>query len=555
MGDNPLEPKTEAPKAVDALAAVAGVPTPGQVKGTWALVRRHRKLALLLGGLGVTAAAGGYGYKYLSPTPGKANAQPDTPAVAAKAETPATYTPDGEDRTPAVIPVKADVPAPDVPKITDITPPEIKLPPLKPAAPSTDKSDTAPPLVLPPMDEPKKETGPTIPVAPLPDVTASSDIKLPDITAPALPVGPTIPATGDDKKKAGDKKKAEGDDIFKAPEPPPIDPKKVDPTAPPAALPSTVNEKKDKKDPTPVIRVQGVQPATIPDVPKIDAPPAVKKDPALDLPPIPPLDAPPTPGEKKSDPPIIAPPATEKKDHPRVKDNTIPSIDVPTVGSDTKIDPPLPPLGPGPMDVKLPEVKSPVPTINPDPPPVINPITVPPIGPRTDVPTPAAEKKNTYEEDWHTWKTGDTYALISQEYYHDGKFSAALEAYNKEHRKPGDPIVRVPELWKLQDLYPNLIGKAPEKPERVAPSEVKPANNNGIKFEPVAPLPGSGKTAATPTSRTDEYKVTAEAGEMMREVARKSLGNADSWRKISNLNPDLDPTLPIPAGTVVKLPK
>ena len=76
MGGNPVDNK-----AVDILAAAAGVPTPAQARRTWAAVWRYRKLALILGGVGLAAAGGGYGYKYIKATPSKANAEP--PAVAA----------------------------------------------------------------------------------------------------------------------------------------------------------------------------------------------------------------------------------------------------------------------------------------------------------------------------------------------------------------------------------------------------------------------------------------------------------------------------------------
>jgi hypothetical protein len=317
-----------------------------------------------------------------------------------------------------------------------------------------------------------------------------------------------------------------------------------------------------------VIRVKGVEPA-IPDVPKVPAPDAKKDDAGkkIDAPPIPAIPdigAPPIPAaDKKDEAPILPPPPPAtgtKPDAPIVpppppggsQDNVTPTVTAPTIGGARKDDPPLPLLGPMPTvkvpdnpPVKVPDAP-PIPTIDPAPS-----ITAPSIGSKVETPS---TRRTTYEEDWHTWKSGDTPALVSQEYYHDAKYAAALEAYNKEHKRASDPIYRVPPPWKLEELYPNLIGKSAEKLERAAP-EAKPAGNNGIRFEPVAPLPGSGKTAATPTSRTDEYKVTAEAGETIREVARKALGNPDSWRKLSNLNPDLDPTLPIPAGTVVKLPK
>src|SRR5207248_2515100 len=84
MGGNPVEMKVEAGKPADVLAAVAGVPTPPKAGGLWAKVWHHRKLALILGGSGLVLGGGGYGYKYF--TPGRANAQPELPAVASAPE-------------------------------------------------------------------------------------------------------------------------------------------------------------------------------------------------------------------------------------------------------------------------------------------------------------------------------------------------------------------------------------------------------------------------------------------------------------------------------------
>ena len=166
----------------------------------------------------------------------------------------------------------------------------------------------------------------------------------------------------------------------------------------------------------------------------------------------------------------------------------------------------------------------------------------------------APDKRDTYNEDWHAWKDGDSMALISQEYYHDAKYAAALDAYNKEHRKPGDKYVRVPDLWKLEELFPNLIRQGrqgddrPDPPDRPRPPEARTTGNAGIKFEPVAPLPSGGRAAPPPvTSRArDEYRVSREAGETIREVAQKALGDGNAWKKLYELNPGIDPTLPLP---------
>ena len=74
------------------------------------------------------------------------------------------------------------------------------------------------------------------------------------------------------------------------------------------------------------------------------------------------------------------------------------------------------------------------------------------------------EKKDMYDEDWHAQREGDTYAIISKEYYKTVDYSAALEAYNKERKKSGERIVRVPPTWVLEEQFPNLVGAKPEKP-------------------------------------------------------------------------------------------
>ena len=247
------------------------------------------------------------------------------------------------------------------------------------------------------------------------------------------------------------------------------------------------------KDDIPTITIPMVRPGPKPDVPPVTI------DPMKDLPPLP-----------AGDPPTIKPPASADP----------PAVSVPTI--DVK-------LGPAPGGA-------------------------------------APDKRDTYNEDWHAWKDGDSMALISQEYYHDAKYAAALDAYNKEHRKPGDKYVRVPDLWKLEELFPNLIkadkadkgdkADRPDPPDRPRPPEARTTGNAGIKFEPVAPLP-SGRAAPPPvTSRArDEYRVSREAGETIREVAQKALGDGNAWKKLYELNPGIDPTLPLPAGTIVRLPK
>jgi hypothetical protein len=577
MGGNPVETKVEAPKPADVLAAAAGVPAPPKTGGLWAKFRYYRKLALILGGSGALLGGGGYGYKYLTPKPGTANAQPDTTAVAsaptadsAKPEPTRPLDDDPLMKIPPVLPAKAEVPAiPDVP-------PPIKSPldgdkRTKATAFGSDQSDTSagPAVVAPilppvpdddgPKDDGKKRTKDNegsglppieIPAAPFPTDDGKKPSK--DNDGPGLL---TIPAPPNAVKSANDKKKPAHDagDTFKATDPIEAGDKPAVKIGPrPMALPTDVTDKKEKPAGTdgPVIRIGGADPMPpvppIPDVPTIAPPPkpmgegaSPKKDEAPGIPKIVDIDLPPPPVSGKPGDPGVKPPAPVKDDlpaisppddKPKVKPAEVPTIKVDVKLPDGPPTPPAPPVGADPL---------------------------PPIGPAPAAPPPA--KKTEVEEDWHTWKDGvDTYTLISQEYYHDGKYAKALEAYAKEHRKSGDKFIRVPELWRLQELYPHLIG-ADDKPKADVPDRGAPPTppSGGIKFEPATPASSTGRggppPAAVTASARNEYKVTAE--ESIRDVARKALGDANSWRKLMDLNPGLDPTLPVPAGTVLQLPK
>jgi hypothetical protein len=112
MGDNPVDNK-----AVDILAAAAGVPAPAQATAAVGTAWRHRKLALILGGAGLVAIGGGYGYKYLNTTPGKVSAQDDPPAAVARAGEPKP----GDDTTgPVVRPPEAPVKDDGPPAVSDV---------------------------------------------------------------------------------------------------------------------------------------------------------------------------------------------------------------------------------------------------------------------------------------------------------------------------------------------------------------------------------------------------------------------------------------------------
>lgn len=374
---------------------------------------------------------------------------------------------------------------------------------IKPALAPTKNDDVNPLLLdLPSVPTPKSDR---------------VELELPAIAPPRPGPRPTEtepplilpPAPRLEPKKPGE----DPDNLFKAPD----------------LLPSTITDRKDKpvtKETIPIIRIGATGDVTPPPPPKkpmVDAPPSI-----LDVP-IP----------KISDVPAPPLPMTPKID------DLPPIVGSPSIGPSPEIK--TPPLG-TPMKEKLPD---PPPLIKIDEPPIIKNPMIPDF-PMTLTPPINPAKKDMYDEDWHAQRDGDTYAIISKEYYKTVDYSAALEAYNKERKKSGERIVRVPPTWVLEEQFPNLVGT---KPEKLGVLEARPTGNP--KFEPVAAKTSGERPAPLPlpASSSDEYKVKVEAGETIRDIARKVYGDPNAWKKLYDLNPTLDPTQPIPSGTTLRLGK
>lgn len=509
----PVESKVEAvAKAADAavsLTSPAATPAVAAKAGGWAL--RQKRLMFIAAGAAVGIAGAVYSYKYFTADPGKATAQQNPPAVAqAKPEEPAksgTATPDpdlpvikaptldSKDVKPAPTPVlDIDIPV--------ITPPATNSKATKPVP--TPVLDIDIPDITPPKTN-SKETKPA--AAPVLDADVPP-IKPPDTTDTKPPVL-VVPPTSVDTKNT--RPPVPAPDLFKgAPEP----------------LPTTVTDKKDRKDSSPVIRIGGTDPMP---PKKSDDPPKIP-DVDIKLPPPPASDS-----TKNTDPPKIPDIDIKIPDSPPIKVDDPPKTPMPKIGpSPMNTDPPVsdPPVK-VPMVGDPPTIKSPMISGDPPPPPLIG--------------SKGANKDN-YDEDWHT-KLDDSFVQISKEYFKTGDFAAALEAYNKERRKPGERIIRVPPTWVLEEQFPNLIGTKSDKPD--------PKGTVIPKIESPAPTPPGERPAPppAPVAGNNEYRVTNPAGETIREIARKLYGDPNTWQKLWKLNPDLDPTLPIPSGTALRLDK
>lgn len=327
-------------------------------------------------------------------------------------------------------------------------------------------------------------------------------------------------------------------------------------------------------DKQPILRVGGqTSTETAPPPPKapvidIDLPPLVAPPKVGNAPPaklefdlVPPpvvAPAPVAPAPKVGD---VAPPPT-----PGIKED-LPMVSAPTLGPTPK--PPVVEPAPTIDLIPTPPVVTPKPPVNLDPlPPAVTPkppVNLDPLPPAVTPKPPAeAPKRDEFDEDWHTPKAGDTYAMISKEYYKTADMAQALEAYNKDRRKGGENIVRVPPLWVLEEKFPALTTKSETRPAPTPPGTPAP-KSSPLNFEPVEGRPiGSSAPAARPAPApaitaasgvNDEYRVQAEAGETIREIARKLYGDGNAWKRIYDMNPSVDPTQPIPVGTTLRLPR
>ena len=199
-----------------------------------------------------------------------------------------------------------------------------------------------------------------------------------------------------------------------------------------------------------------------------------------------------------------------------------------------------------------------MPGVLPPPPPSVDPITpgIPagfskPSGTNEVKPIVATSAPKTdFDVDLYDPKATDTYEAISQEYYNDRRFAAALRAFNRNQPLQGGRFVEVPPIHVLKKKFPGQVGgSAPSGSSGTIPTSTGP--NWG---------PAGGGTPelvparATGTDNRGVFVVPA-GGMTLKAVARTALGNEQRWRDLWDLNPQFtDVSQMLPAGTEVKLP-
>jgi nucleoid-associated protein YgaU len=145
-----------------------------------------------------------------------------------------------------------------------------------------------------------------------------------------------------------------------------------------------------------------------------------------------------------------------------------------------------------------------------------------------------------YLESMHKIQPGDTFEKISLDQYGSKEYATALLLYNRGH-----PIVGESFASDNASLTPGQRIFLPSNKELLEsryPAAIKSvATHTQSNAPPVEPgLPKS-------------YTVAA-GGETFARVASKLFENVDRWTEIRNLNRELDPEKPIPAGTILKVP-
>ncbi len=145
--------------------------------------------------------------------------------------------------------------------------------------------------------------------------------------------------------------------------------------------------------------------------------------------------------------------------------------------------------------------------------------------------TPKSADKNgsDFDEDLHSMGKNESYRAISKQYYNSDAYSIALERYNRDRPGQSD-YVRIPPIWVLEKNYASDITGGTARPVNYA-------------APPVVAAP-----------RNDPVYTVSENGEMLADIARTQLGSENAWKRIWDLNPQLNPAKTIAGGTRLHMP-
>lgn len=156
--------------------------------------------------------------------------------------------------------------------------------------------------------------------------------------------------------------------------------------------------------------------------------------------------------------------------------------------------------------------------------------------------------KTDFDVDLHYAKDSDSYESISQEWYNDKKYAAALKAFNRNQPLQGR-VVEVPPIHVLKKRFPGQTGGA------TGGTGATPVGTSGTLPPSTGPNWSAVGERSEPAGNARGVFVVPPGGMSLKTIARTKLGNEQRWRDIYDLNPQYqDASLVLPAGTELKLP-
>jgi nucleoid-associated protein YgaU len=176
----------------------------------------------------------------------------------------------------------------------------------------------------------------------------------------------------------------------------------------------------------------------------------------------------------------------------------------------------------------------------------------------------ASPQVESYDEDTYAIKANDTFGKISQAVYQTDQYERSLMLFNRSHPLASNALredppvlqagqaVYIPPVRILEKYYGAPVLASP--PSAVAPSPRPPAGDRLDPAGSVRPANLALADANTPFKTGPLYRVR-DGGEMVREIAIRTLGNGDRWWEIYQLNPRFDPKEAIPGGSQLQMPK
>jgi hypothetical protein len=175
-----------------------------------------------------------------------------------------------------------------------------------------------------------------------------------------------------------------------------------------------------------------------------------------------------------------------------------------------------------------------------------------PAGPGNGVRTTTvlAPQVESYDEETFYCKAPfTTFESISKKFYNSENYAQALLLFNFNHPR------RAAALWKdppvLQEDMPVYI-----PPLRILEKHYSYAIKDYSPLPPPAVTPGPAPaTGAAQSAARGGPLYAVRKPEMIREIARATLGNWERWNEIYSLNNrSFDPSQPVPVGTVLVMP-